>query len=146
MKALTLRQPWATLVAIGAKKIETRSWKTKHRGLLAIHAGATFSKAAIELCDFDPFLTALAAYTNELGSVCPDKLPTGAVIAICELADCTLMTSPEEMPPEPERSFGTYVAGWYAWHLMAVHQIAPRSIKGRLGLWEWNGLQEWRER
>lgn len=39
MKALTLHQPWATLVAIGAKTVETRGWATKHRGPLAIHAG-----------------------------------------------------------------------------------------------------------
>lgn len=38
MKAITLTQPWATLVAIGAKKIETRSWATGYRGRLAIHA------------------------------------------------------------------------------------------------------------
>lgn len=40
MKALTIRQPWAQLIAIGAKTIETRSWPTKHRGRIAIHAGA----------------------------------------------------------------------------------------------------------
>ena len=39
MKALSLRQPWATLVAIGAKQIETRSWSTAYRGTIAIHAG-----------------------------------------------------------------------------------------------------------
>lgn len=39
MKAVTLTQPWATLVAIGAKQIETRSWPTNYRGPLAIHAG-----------------------------------------------------------------------------------------------------------
>ena len=39
MKALTLTQPWATLVAMGAKRIETRSWTTNYRGPLAIHAG-----------------------------------------------------------------------------------------------------------
>ena len=41
MKAITLTQPWATLVAIGAKRIETRSWRTFYRGPLAIHAGKT---------------------------------------------------------------------------------------------------------
>lgn len=40
MKAITLMQPWATLVAIGAKRLETRSWSTNYRGPLAIHAGA----------------------------------------------------------------------------------------------------------
>lgn len=38
MKAITLTQPWASLVACGAKKIETRSWRTHHRGWIAIHA------------------------------------------------------------------------------------------------------------
>ena len=38
MKVITLTQPWATLVAIGAKRIETRSWPTRYRGPLAIHA------------------------------------------------------------------------------------------------------------
>lgn len=39
MKALTLRQPWASLVAVGTKWIETRSWSTSYRGRLAVHAG-----------------------------------------------------------------------------------------------------------
>lgn len=39
MRALTLHQPWATLVAIGAKRVETRSWATTYRGPVAIHAG-----------------------------------------------------------------------------------------------------------
>lgn len=38
-KALTIAQPWATLAAIGAKQIETRSWQTNYRGDIAIHAG-----------------------------------------------------------------------------------------------------------
>lgn len=41
MKALSLWQPWASLVAIGAKTIETRSWSTSYRGPLAIHAAKT---------------------------------------------------------------------------------------------------------
>jgi hypothetical protein len=44
MKALTLTQPWATLVAIGAKTIETRSWPTSYRGPLAIHAAKGYPK------------------------------------------------------------------------------------------------------
>ncbi|KQO04623.1 hypothetical protein ASF12_13925 [Paenibacillus sp. Leaf72] len=40
MKAITIIQPWATLIAIGAKQYETRGWSTKHRGALAIHAGS----------------------------------------------------------------------------------------------------------
>ena len=40
MKVLTLHQPWASLVALGVKTIETRSWSTQYRGPLAIHAAA----------------------------------------------------------------------------------------------------------
>lgn len=40
MKALTLWQPWASLIALGVKTIETRSWSTSYRGPLAIHAAA----------------------------------------------------------------------------------------------------------
>ncbi len=46
MKALTLWQPWATLVAMEVKKIETRCWTTKYRGELAIHAAKGFPKDA----------------------------------------------------------------------------------------------------
>lgn len=45
MKALTLHQPWASLIAIGVKSIETRSWSTKYRGPLAIHASAKRTRA-----------------------------------------------------------------------------------------------------
>ena len=40
MKAITIWQPWASLIACGAKKYETRSWPTKYRGPIAIHAAA----------------------------------------------------------------------------------------------------------
>ena len=39
MKVLTIKQPWATLVAEGLKKYEFRSWKLNYRGEILIHAG-----------------------------------------------------------------------------------------------------------
>src|SRR5690348_17556570 len=54
MKALTLTQPWASLVAIGAKRIETRSWSTSYRGPLAIHAAKGFPKSAQEFTQVPP--------------------------------------------------------------------------------------------
>ena len=38
MRAISLWQPWASVVALGSKRIETRHWSTGHRGPLAIHA------------------------------------------------------------------------------------------------------------
>lgn len=46
MKAITIIQPWATLIAIGAKRFETRSWATTHRGPIAIHAGKKIDRDA----------------------------------------------------------------------------------------------------
>lgn len=40
MKAITIWQPWASLIACGVKQYETRSWPTKYRGPIAIHAAA----------------------------------------------------------------------------------------------------------
>lgn len=44
LRALTIRQPWAWAIIHGGKDIENRSWNTKHRGPLVIHAGMGFDK------------------------------------------------------------------------------------------------------
>ena len=44
MKVLTLKQPWATLVAEGIKKYEFRSWKTHYRGKILIHTSQKIEK------------------------------------------------------------------------------------------------------
>ena len=44
MKALTIKEPWATLIIDGYKKYEFRSWKTKYRGKILIHAGMSLEK------------------------------------------------------------------------------------------------------
>ena len=56
MKALSLTQSWATLVTIGAKKLETRSWPTYYRGPLLIHAAKGFPPAARAICYTGPVL------------------------------------------------------------------------------------------
>ncbi len=103
MKVLTLTQPWATLVAIGAKRIETRSWKTNYRGKLAIHAAKTVREEELDLCYSDPFREALISsglykefpvwsnsFTHKITAreVNPKLLPFGRVIAICDLVEC----------------------------------------------------------
>src|SRR3982751_1322426 len=77
MKALTLTQPWATLVAIGAKRIETRSWSTTYRGEVAIHAAKGFPRDCHELCATEPFLSVLKA----AGFTHTRELPTGVIVA-----------------------------------------------------------------
>ena len=65
-KALTLSQPYATLLALGQKRIETRSWSTSFRGPLLIHAGAGLgpvggAQGLMELCRSEPFRSILLA-------------------------------------------------------------------------------------
>jgi hypothetical protein len=58
-RAITLTQPWATLLACGKKGWETRSWKTARRERVAIHSSKEFPKWCRELCEREPFKSAL---------------------------------------------------------------------------------------
>ena len=71
LKVLTLRQPWATLVAEGIKKYEFRSWKTNYRGKVLIHVGTGIDKEDMK------------KYENM-----NLKFPSRRIIAIVEIEDC----------------------------------------------------------
>lgn len=83
MKALSLIQPWATLIVLGEKRIETRSWPTKHRGHLAIHASKNFPDDCRRLCEERPFREALARH-----GLTADTLPLGQVLGFATIDDC----------------------------------------------------------
>ena len=125
MKAITLTQPWATLVAIGVKQIETRSWRTFYRGPLAIHAGKKFS----------PRFDSQIRKVLDANSIY--ELPTGVIVATCTLVRI-IRIYPDNVPPAPEFYFGDYTAGRWAWHLSDVVALAkPIPARGSLGLWEY---------
>jgi hypothetical protein len=148
---LTLTQPWASMieaVALGlpGKRIETRSWQTSYRGPLAIHAGkglAGMQKGVWEdLCQSTPFREMLLemGYVNAAGQVNTDALPRGAIVAVVDLVDILPV---EQVPPtEPERSFGNYAPGRYAWLLENVRRVEPPvQAKGKQGLWYIGGIR-----
>ncbi len=150
MKALTLWQPWASLVALGEKKIETRSWSTTYRGVLAIHAAKAFTGEHMELCSKQPFLTALKPALAQYRI--PFHFPRGSIVAVCELSDCLAILSEERylVPPEytdhrhrvllpphdPEFSFGDYTPGRFAWILSNIRALErPIPCRGYQQLW-----------
>lgn len=139
MKVITIRQPWATLIALGEKRFETRSWRTKYREKIAIHAGKNIDKAA---CQQEPIRSVLAkhGYNSE-------NLPTGVILATCKLSDCLKVTENlamaafldnHEMVTDNEYYFGDFSEGRYAWELQDI-QALKNSIpaKGQLSLWEY---------
>jgi hypothetical protein len=140
MKALSVMQPWATLIALGAKHVETRSWSTSYRGPLAIHASSRISREAALSLRVPSILEALAAGGYQKGggpATNPYGLQLGRVIAVATLVDVQRIT-PDNVPAEPERSFGDYTAGRFAWFLHDVRWLPePVEAKGALGLWEW---------
>ena len=149
MKAITLTQPWATLVAIGAKKIETRSWPTKYRGPIAIHAAKAFPGWAKQTCEEYLFQRALGLPDRSEGDLQKwmdamrdgiKALPLGQVIATARIVNCieTHLIERFVQPfTEQERAFGDYTPGRYGFLLEDVRQIEPAPAKGALGLWEW---------
>ena len=72
MKVLTIKQPWATLIMQGNKRFEFRSWQTKYRGELLIHAGKGIDKEAM----------------NRLSKYLPEELPAGKILGKVTLVDC----------------------------------------------------------
>lgn len=151
MKAITIKQPWATLIALGEKQFETRSWTTKYRGELAIHAGKNIDKVA---CQEESIKSTLAKHGYTV-----DNLPTGAVIATAQLAGnyriydtadngVHIVRCPNdkydfekvEFICKPESDFGFYSEGRYAWELTDVQRMPePIPAKGQLSLWNWEG-------
>lgn len=132
MKALTLMQPWATLMAVGAKRIETRSWPTAIRGEVAIHASKTFPRDAIEIARDDPFKTVLI----EAGIRKLADLPLGAIVAVGDLVDCVPTANLVVDLDDDEFEFGNYAAGRYGFVFRGIRMLAhPVPAKGALGFW-----------
>lgn len=145
IKAITLTQPWATLVALGYKQVETRSWRTDYRGPLVIHAAKSFPRWARDTMIEDlHFAAALQGFTA-------NDLPRGAALCVVELLGCVPVT---ESPVWAEKVnfslghkmsvseiyFGDYApdGGRYAWPMRLIEVFAePIPCSGALGLWDW---------
>lgn len=157
MKCLTLTEPWASLVACGAKTIETRDWYTSHRGQLAIHAAKGMTGNDLDA----------AIYSDEVFRALPETRnwwryrpkvkdaftgTRGQVIAFTEVLDCIpthevgfrgseceLFTNGayRHETDRREQAFGNFALGRWAWILGDVYRLRdPIPATGALGLWE----------
>lgn len=145
MKALTLWQPWASLVEARIKTIETRSWATSYRGPLAIHAAARRPTAL----DLDPIRTLTPENYRRmdvrLGGEPEDPLvyPLGLVLATCTLVDCVPMGwCHNPLAPEvPEFALAIEYGTRRAWHKVGdtAADVSDQLFLGdfRPGRWAW---------
>lgn len=147
MKALTLWQPWATLVSLEAKKVETRSWNTTYRGPLAIHASTNKQYINVKSKNW---ILGNEFFFDVIGL---KPCPLGCIVATCNLvavvrmdeaiasATCNVIGWDEyrwDLTPQ-ERAFGLYKVGRYMWLLEDIQFLSePIPTKGARGLWEWN--------
>ena len=121
LKVLTLRQPWATLVAEGIKKYEFRSWKTNYRGKVLIHAGASIDKE--DMKKFENMNL---------------EFPLRRIVAIVQIEDCLELNEKlnKQIINEKNIAYGNKVRTGYVWKLSNIKKINyNKEIKGQLGLW-----------
>jgi len=131
LKAVSLHQPWASAIAAGLKRFETRSWGTLHRGLLAIHA----TQRPTDPATLDLELRVRDALRGARVDLPP--LPRGAFVALVQLDNCkgTVLWSAADAPPA-EREWGDWTPGRFAWRLSSGWALSsPVPCRGAQGLW-----------
>lgn len=125
MKVITLKQPWATLVAEGLKKYEFRSWKYNYRGEILIHAGKGIDKEAIKRFE-------------NLNL----KYPQSKIVAKVKLLDCIELNDEmnKKIVKENELVYGNrHDRIGYAWKLELIEKINDsKEISGKQGIWNLN--------
>ena len=134
MKALSLKQPWATMIVTGIKAIENRTWKSNYRGSLLIHASMTFDfEGAKWIVNKDPALNGFIYHSNHY---------KGGIIGKVKMVDCIKKTEVFDIDfhalgfedPETitEWFFGPY--GFVFKDPIEFHE--PIIYKGQLGIFE----------
>lgn len=128
MKAITIKQPWASLIVSGLKDIENRTWKTNFRGRVLIHAAKTPVKDGWSALNKEQ-LDKVSGYEDKLyGS--NEDLPNGAIIGSVDVVDCV------KNHPSPWA-----IEGDYNW-VLANPVMFPEPItgvKGKLSFWDYDG-------
>ncbi len=126
MKVITIKQPWATLIRDGLKEYEFRTWNTKYRGEILIHAGKGVDKEAMKRFK----------YLNL-------DYPSGCIIAKCKITDSIKVDDSFKEKNIDKNSLvykniidNNYDG--YAFKLENIKKINPIYVNGKLGLWSYD--------
>lgn len=126
MKVITIKQPYATLIKEGLKEYEFRTWKTKYRGDILIHAGKGMDKVAMKKFE----------HLNL-------EYPKGCIIAKATITDCILVDDNfrKELKLKNDLVYSHVIEDkeWngYAFKLENIEKVEPIEINGKLSLWDY---------
>jgi hypothetical protein len=132
MKCLSLLQPWATCVILGLKGHETRTWTTRHRGTLAVHASRRFPEPLRALCRQEP----LRRLLRTAGVSGWSDLLTGVILGTVDVVECRRV---EALGPLDlaELALGDFRPGRWAWVLADPRPLAdPIPYRGMQGMFD----------
>lgn len=122
MRALTICQPYAELILRGDKRVENRTWETKYRGPLAIHAGKSR-----QWFDGD----------DDLIGMLGEMPPFGAIVGRCNVIDCVHIDDIEAGQYDaayPWLSAHEHTRGPWCWIVDDVERLEAVPFKGSQGL------------
>ena len=125
MKAITIKQPFASLIREGYKEYEFRTWKTNYRGEIYIHAGLSVDKEAM----------------NRVKDYNLDY-PSGCIIAKVKITDCVEVDDKlsRELLKKNEKVYYNLKnkkEKRYGFKIEEVEKIDPIPVKGKLSLWDY---------
>lgn len=137
MKAISILQPFAHLVVMGEKRLETRKWETAYRGPLLIHASKGHSN--IELPNLPVKNLELVTLLQQ--DAIQPTLQRGAILGIVDLVACLThddLKGPHSCYLTPlEKLVGFFGPGWCAWELKNPRRFkTPIPWRGNLGIWD----------
>lgn len=132
MKALSIQQPWAYCITNGTKRIENRTWATRYRGLLLIHAGKSAQRGVEQEIHLD---------SPEMDIAEMRCAPRGAIVGVCRIVDCVSIQRFGQHPYDTTNEFAQSQRVWAGGpYCFVLHDpkpfAAPIPYKGELGLFE----------
>lgn len=137
MKAITIHQPWASLIAMGLKRFETRGWRTCYRGPLAIHASKNTDW--LDLDKHGPGFDFLMRQYGFISYRDNAMFPIGCVVGHGSLAGCVRSGAFDSLVlynPSRERAFGDWSAGRFGFEIAGVRRLkTPIPWAGQQQLW-----------
>lgn len=122
LKALSIIQPWPTLIVLGMKDIENRDWSTNYRGPVAVHAGKKLDESCAISLDrgYHPVSNRRVRYVSET-----QTYPRGGIVGVVDIVDCVEVSDSE------------WFVGRYGFVLANPKPVEFIPVKGALGFFDW---------